>query len=338
MTVSLGMVYVLILHLHAHCGGMAILLSRNLIVACCIMISAICGKASLLGAQEPLFASLEQRLIADGLDQALVERIYRNPETTLEPGIIAGNMKRKEKTLNYQQFLTDEVVARSYGYLDAHRLELQEASRRFGVQPSIIVAVLTVESGLGTYIGRFLTVNVLSTMAVADDPEVQKKIIALVQAKGDALDPRKDVHAWLRQRAARGYTELKAFLNYSVDNNVDPFSIKGSSEGAIGIPQFLPSNIKTYAYDSTGDGVIDLFDHGDAIASVASFLKNHHWHQARSATEKKKVLLAYNRSTYYADTICRLADRLEKMEATRLNGGAPPSLTGLPLQERKNPR
>lgn len=272
------------------------------------------------GAEEPLFDSLEKRLIADGLNQAWVEAIYRNPGATLEPGIMAGNLKRREKTLNYQQFLTDKVVAKSHAYLDTHRAELQEAFRRFGIQPWIIVAVLAVETGLGTYTGRFLTVNVLSTMAVAHDPQVQERILSALRAKGHILDPDKDVRAWLRRRAERGYRELKAFLLYLEENALDPFAIKGSSEGAIGIPQFLPSNIKAYAYDSTGDGVIDLFDHGDAIASVASFLKMHRWNQAHGASEKKKVLMSYNRSTYYVDTIYRLADRLEKLEAKRRPG------------------
>lgn len=278
--------------------------------------------AGTLGAQEPLYATLEKRLIADGLNQTLVEGIYRNPEASLEPGIMAGNLKRKEKTLNYRQFLTDKVVAKSYAYLGTHRSEFEAAFRRFGIQPSIIVAVLAVETGLGTYTGRFLTVNVLSTMAVADDPQVQEKILSLLRARGHTVDPQKDIRARLRQRAERGYQELKAFLHYLEDNGLDPFAIRGSSEGAIGIPQFLPSNIKAYAYDSSGDGVIDLFDHGDAIASVASFLKIHRWNQARSASEKKKVLLRYNRSTYYVDTIYRLADRLEQLEAKRRKGGA----------------
>ena len=106
------------------------------------------------------------------------------------------------------------------------------------------------------------------------------------------------------------FLELKSFLEYVHTSGKDPFTLKGSTEGAIGICQFLPSNISHYGHDANGDGVIDLFRHDDAIASTASFLRAHHWQKARNEQDKKKVLLSYNRSVYYVDTIYSLALRL----------------------------
>ena len=89
--------------------------------------------------------------------------------------------------------------------------------------------------------------------------------------------------------------------------NLDPLAIKGSVAGAIGIPQFMPTNISQYGYDGEGDGVIDLFNHADAIASVASFLNAHHW----NVKDDRAVILRYNRSGPYADTVLALSKKLE---------------------------
>jgi membrane-bound lytic murein transglycosylase B len=51
-----------------------------------------------------------------------------------------------------------------------------------------------------------------------------------------------------------------------------------SYAGAIGLPQFMPSSIRSFALDGDGDGRIDLrLNAKDAIASVANFIKMHGW-------------------------------------------------------------
>jgi membrane-bound lytic murein transglycosylase B len=51
-----------------------------------------------------------------------------------------------------------------------------------------------------------------------------------------------------------------------------------SYAGAIGLPQFMPSSIRSFAVDGDGDGRIDLKQSPkDAIASVANFMKKHGW-------------------------------------------------------------
>ena len=261
---------------------------------------------------EPLFSSLENQLIADSVDANLVQSIYQNPAVKLEPYIIASNLKRSEKALDYSQFLTDASVLKAKNYLHEHRVSLKKASKKFGVSPSIVVAILTVETELETNNGRYPTINVLSTMAVAGNPQVQEKIFSFLGDKTNDPELKKQVLASLKQRVERGYRELKFLLTYLEKNHVDPLSVKGSVEGAIGIPQFMPSNIGHYGQDGDGDGTVDLFNHADAIASIAYFLHEHKWKEARTVEEKKKVLLYYNRSIYYVDTVWLLAERLKQ--------------------------
>jgi len=261
-------------------------------------------------ASEPHFVKLQERLIADGLDVNLVRSVYQNPLVKLELEVVAGNLVRSEAALNYDQFLSKYSVRKAKRYIERHGASLEEANRRFGVEPPVVVAVLMVETALGTYPGKYQTINVLSTMAVSQEPAVREKIFAGLTEEQKHMQSRAVMSKRLIKRATRSYRELKAVLNYAHKNDIDPFTLFGSSEGAIGIPQFLPSNIEHYGRDGDGDGRIDLFNHPDAIASVAFFLRAHHWGRAENAKQRKKVLLYYNRSNYYADTIYTLAQKL----------------------------
>jgi membrane-bound lytic murein transglycosylase B len=261
-------------------------------------------------AAEPHFAKLQERLIADGLDANLVRSVYQNPLVKLELEVVAANLVRSEATLNYDQFLSKYSVHKAKRYIERHGASLEEANRRFGVEPPVVVAVLMVETALGTYPGKYQTINVLSTMAVSQEESVREKIFAGLTEEQKQMQSRAVMSKRLTKRASRSYRELKAVLNYAHKNDIDPFAIVGSSEGAIGIPQFLPSNIEHYGRDGDGDGRIDLFNHPDAIASVAFYLRAHRWGRAENAKQKKKVLLYYNRSNYYADTVYTLAQKL----------------------------
>jgi membrane-bound lytic murein transglycosylase B len=59
---------------------------------------------------------------------------------------------------------------------------------------------------------------------------------------------------------------------------LDPLSVKGSYAGAMGAPQFMPSNYRRYAIDANADGRIDLWNNwADVCASVGNYLKEHGW-------------------------------------------------------------
>ena len=264
---------------------------------------AVCGS-------EHLFGDLSDRLIADGVDPILVKSIYQNPKAKVELEVVAGNLVRSEATLDYGQFLSPYAVNKAASYLKRYGQTLEEAKRSFGVEPEVVVAVLMVETALGTYPGKYLTVNVLSTMAACEEGEIRQKVLASLTEEQRSMQSPEVIAKRLTKRATRGYRELKALINYVKNNDIDPFTVRGSTEGAIGIPQFLPSNVEYYGRDGDGDGRIDLFNHHDAIASVACFLRAHRWGRVQGDRAKKEVLLNYNRSNYYADTVYTLAQRL----------------------------
>jgi membrane-bound lytic murein transglycosylase B len=259
----------------------------------------------------PAFQGLLQRLYKDGIDHRYLTDLFTRPELELMPEIVAKGLIRKEARLNYAQFLENYALTKAASYLHAHKDILSEVEGRFNVSAPVVVAIISVETACGTYLGRYTTFNLLATQVLSAEPEIYQEIYYLIppeEKKGLTL---KIVQKRLEGKSTRAYRELKALLNYARDHGIDPFSIQGSAEGAIGIPQFLPSNITAYGTDGDGDGRIDLFQHEDAIASVASFLNAFRWSKARSYQEQKEVILRYNPSRYYADTVLKLADELK---------------------------
>jgi membrane-bound lytic murein transglycosylase B len=82
----------------------------------------------------------------------------------------------------------------------------------------------------------------------------------------------------------------------------------GSVYGAIGICQFMPSNLAPYGDDGDGDGVINLFSEADAIFSAALYLTRHGWTAGLDVERRRSVLRRYNNLTIYANTILTLAE------------------------------
>jgi len=255
----------------------------------------------------PAVSRLVERLRMDGLDEGYLRDLFSRPELKLMPRAIAKSLARKQASLNYAQFLEKYSVDRTIAYLKTHRKSLKKMERHFGISAPVVVAILSVETSCGRYMGKFETVNILVTQALSLEPEIYPRIYAHIHTNEKSnLTPQR-VRKRLEEKSVRAYAELKALLTYFKNQGMDPLLVKGSIEGAIGLPQFLPSNIKRYGFDGNGDGKIDLFQHEDAITSVASFLQAHKWREADTYGQKRKIIRSYNRSNYYVDTVLALA-------------------------------
>jgi membrane-bound lytic murein transglycosylase B len=132
---------------------------------------------------------------------------------------------------------------------------LARAEATYGVPAEIIVGILGVETIYGRDTGRFRIVDVLTTLAFAY-PEAPNREARMAFFRG----------------------ELENTLLLARKENIDPFSLLGSFAGAVGMPQFMPSNILKLGVDFDGDGKVDLRGSAqDAIGSVANFLVQHGW-------------------------------------------------------------
>ena len=150
---------------------------------------------------------------------------------------------------------------------------LSQVEQDSGVPTEIIVAIIGIETIYGRQTGNFRVKDVLSTLAFSypDTPnkasreqlfkdQLQELILLCWSDAGGTL-PAKNSSQGLNS------ARFSACLNQN-----------SSYAGAIGLPQFMPSSIRSFAVDGDGDGRIDLRQSPkDAIASVANFMKQHGW-------------------------------------------------------------
>src|SRR5580658_4034537 len=146
-------------------------------------------------------------------------------------------------------FVSERRIREGTEFWVAHRQDLDRASIRSGVAPEYLAAILGVETYYGRLTGSYRVLDALSTLAF-DYPA----------------------------RAKFFRDELEQYLLLTRDAHLDPLAIKGSYAGAMGAPQFMPSNYRRYAVDADADGRIDLWSNwADVCASVGNYLKEHGW-------------------------------------------------------------
>ena len=274
------------------------------------------------------WSPLIDRLVADGFDESAIRYLFSRPEVRFEPGAMSSKLEelvkkadRKTGTLPsynpkvvYHSFLKEKVVLRARSYLQENMELLENISREYCVPKEIIVSILLLETRLGEFLGGKGAFNSLACMALCTDlkiirPYLPKKLI----------NPNNEIlaRAVCRQKADWAYDELKALILYADWSGFDPLSFQGSIYGAIGLCQFMPSNIFSYGVDADQDGRIDLFTKADALYSIANYLRGHGWKDPMDKASQLRVIFDYNRSSIYANTILAVAEKLKDKSRTK---------------------
>ena len=122
--------------------------------------------------------------------------------------------------------------------------------------------------------------------------------------------------------------ELLAALDIVATKNLPPSRLVGSWAGAMGHPQFLPSNYLTLAVDRDGSGAADLWDSlPDALASAANHLVDDDW--VRNLPWGLEVKLPGNFPYGEAELDqVQPIGHWQKLGVTRVDGSKLPNLPG----------
>lgn len=150
-------------------------------------------------------------------------------------------------------FLTTATIQKGKQFRAQYADALRRAEQQFGVPESVILGILGVETGYGTNKGNIITRDALATLAFG-----------------------------YPRRADYFADELAALIAWTYKEGYSTQSITGSYAGAVGYPQFMPSNITKYGVDYDGNGHIDLRNSPtDAIGSIANYLAQQGWERDR---------------------------------------------------------
>ena len=269
-----------------------------------------CVGAAAQEAPPDLFESLQKRLIADGFDPLRVHQIYQHEEVFFEVRGVTSYFQHNEATLDYDKLTNASYIHDAQAYMQTHAEVLKRAEQKFGVDPRAITAIILVETKFGKYLGKRSILNTLSTMATLT--EARPREYLWEQLPTERRFTRSEYDRKADAKAEWAYKELKAFLTYTALHGIDPPSVVGSYAGAMGIAQFMPSNILAYGQDGNGDGRINLFEDADAIFSIASYLQNYGWKPGITREQAGAVIFHYNHSKYYVDAVLKIIDLLPR--------------------------
>ena len=258
------------------------------------------------------FQTLQTRLINDkkaNFTAEQINRIYNNPGVFFDIKGVSSYFRHQESKLNYDQFLSSKSIKKATDYMRAHHADLLKAEMDYGVDKEVITAIMLVETRFGAYVGNRPVISILSTMAVLEDKTIRNLFWKKIPTENRVT--REEYEKKAVRKAKWAYKELIAFLTYVKKEGMDPYNINGSYAGAMGLAQFMPSNIIILAEDGNKDGSVNLFHHEDAIASIANYLKHYGWKPGISREEAGKVVYHYNHSSYYVETVLKISEKLK---------------------------
>ena len=202
------------------------------------------------------FETLRQSLWPDASHQGISRKIFESALAGLTPDqrVIATTMRQPEYNSPvgaYVARMASPARIQNAGRKAAEwKTTLDAIEARYGVDRWIIVALWGIETSFGTNTGGFDVIRSLATLAV------------------------------LGYREAYFRDELLAALKILQDGHIARNRMVGSWAGAMGQPQFMPTNFIQLAVDFTGDGRKDIWGSvPDVLASIANFLKHWGWKQ-----------------------------------------------------------
>ena len=173
---------------------------------------------------------------------------------------------RKGRWNRYRgNFLTNKTINKGVQFWRNNRVALQRAEQMYGVPQEYILGIIGVETRYGGNVGQNRAIDALSAMGF-DNP----------------------------RRGKYFRSELEAYLLMTRKERLDPLKPMASYAGALGLSQFMPSNIKRYAVDHDRSGSVNLWTPHDAIGSVANYFKKHGWRKGGTV-----VVPATSTSTRY---------------------------------------
>lgn len=208
-------------------------------------------------------AFINEMVRKHGFSKSYLRDVFDN---TMHSGFTPKFMNKPAETVNtweiYRRNMVNDIrIGYGVDYFHKHRGELLKAQNQYGVPAHIISGIIGMETNYGHSPMRFRAIDSIATLAF-----------------------------YYPRRAKYFQAELEALLLFARKTDTNIFDIKSSYAGAIGIPQFMPSNVLTYAVSGTGSKHIDIINnHLDALYSVANFLTEKGWKTGEPVSIKVRV-------------------------------------------------
>lgn len=233
-------------------------------LALAVLTGFACASAHAIDTQRPDVQSFIDAMVEKHkLKRNDVRIILKDAQS--KPAIIETMTRPAEAVFPWyeyrERFLTDRRINRGVEFSNQQAKYLQLATEKTGVSAEAILGILGVETLYGEITGRYRVLDALATL-------------------GFDYPPRGEFFR----------SELEEFILLSRVEKVDVRKALGSYAGAIGAPQFMPSNYRKLAVDGDGNGKRDLWNSWpDVVMSIANYLQFHGWEANRPVTVSANV-------------------------------------------------
>jgi len=195
-------------------------------------------------------ADLRTEALAKGISQKTLDSALSRVKPL--PRVIELERSQPEFKLTVIEYLErvvpDTRVAKGREALEENRALLTKVYERYGVQPSILVALWGIETDFGRSVGGYPVIDAVATLAYEG------------------------------RRTAFFRQELLQALRIVDQGHISPDKMMGSWAGAMGQLQFMPSSFQAFGVDYDGNGRVDLWNSlPDVFASAANYLSKAGW-------------------------------------------------------------
>jgi lytic murein transglycosylase len=227
---------------------------------------------------------------AAGVSRSVIDQAFAG--VTLDPAVLAFD-RRQRGTFrkSFEEYARTRVIppriSRAKRLMQTHAALLSRIERQFGVPPTLLMAIWTLESDNGTGdMGKLPVIRTIATLA----------------------------HDCRRSELFQN--ELIAALKIVQRGDLPLRDLIGAYAGEIGQTQFLPSSYIKYGVDYDGNGHVDLrHSVPDVLASTANLLMFNGWRAGApfgEGTANFQVMREWNRSEVYRKTMVLFSERLRE--------------------------
>ena len=209
-----------------------------------------------------------------GVSRATIDRVFPSlvfSSRTIEldraqPGGAPGSNANPPYEPYRVRHITPAIVSRGRARYAENRSRLDAIGRRYGVPPSVLIAIWGKETSYGSIMGDFDLLNSLASLAYEG-------------------------------RRRQLFTEEFIATLKMMDRGFPRSQLTGSWAGATGQSQFLPSVYIRLAVDGDGDGRADIWrSQLDALASIGNYLNNAGWRAGQPWGTAVRVPAGFNRA------------------------------------------
>jgi len=246
------------------------------------------AQAATCGNDSGGFAQWKQQFASEAAAQGVGQRgLQALAGTSYASRTIKADRNQKSFRYSLEDFMrirgADTIVAQGKRRIAKNPTFYASLEAAYGVPAAVIVSIHGMETGFGNFMGDANVVSAISTLA---------------------YDCR-------RSEFFSGHALAALKL---VDSGAISANTVGAMHGELGHTQFLPGNVIRYGVDGDGNGVVDLTNLTDSLASTANFLRQKGWRPGSGYQEGQTnfaVIQEWNAAGVYQKAIAIMAARIE---------------------------